>query len=132
MRPRTRWRACTSVHQPQPFRSLPAVSLTVRAADQGVGSTGCGTGSWSYSLVPTGKPLQRGDHSNGHSCTRESSITWLVRHRYVRSRMEALERMHFETVVFLALRWDAIQRVAAGLLKDRRLTARQVRALARI
>ena len=55
-----------------------------------------------------------------------------MRHRCVRSRMEALERMHFETVVFLALRWDAIQRVAAGLLKDRRLTARQVRALARI
>jgi len=61
-----------------------------------------------------------------------AALTWLVRHRYVRSRMEALERMHFETVVFLALRWDAIQRVAAGLLKDGRLTARQVRALARI
>ena len=132
MRPRTLWPACMLVRQPWLFRSFPAVSLTVRVAGQGVGSTACGTGFWSYSLVPTGKPLQRGDHSNGHSCTRESSITWLVRHRYVRSRMEALERMHFETVVFLALRWDAIQRVAAGLLKDRRLTARQVRALARI
>ena len=60
------------------------------------------------------------------------AINWLVRHRYVRSRMEALERVHFETVVFLVLRWDAIERVAAGLLKDGRLTARQVRALARI
>jgi hypothetical protein len=39
---------------------------------------------------------------------------------------------HAETLVFLMLRWDAIQRVAAGLLKDGRLTARQVRALARI
>ena len=60
------------------------------------------------------------------------AIAWLVRHRYVRSRMEALERVHFETVVFLTLRWDAIQRVAAGLLKNGSLTARQVRALAQI
>ena len=61
-----------------------------------------------------------------------AALTWLVRHRCVRSRMEALERAHFETVVFLALRWDAIQRVAAGLLKNGSLTARQVRALAQI
>jgi hypothetical protein len=60
------------------------------------------------------------------------AVNWLVHRSYVRSRMEALERVHFETVVFLALRWDAIQRVAAGLLKDGRLTARQVRALAQI
>ena len=46
--------------------------------------------------------------------------------------MEALFRVHIETLAFLALRWSAIERVAAGLLKDGKLTARQVRALARI
>jgi hypothetical protein len=34
--------------------------------------------------------------------------------------------------MFLAFRWDAIERVSAALMKDGRLTARQVRALARI
>lgn len=33
-----------------------------------------------------------------------------------------------QILMFLALRWDAIARVAAGLLKDGKLTARQVRA----
>jgi hypothetical protein len=60
------------------------------------------------------------------------AITWLVRRGYARSRMEALFRVHIETLAFLALRWGAIERVSAGLLKDGKLTARQVRALARI
>jgi hypothetical protein len=55
------------------------------------------------------------------------AITWLVRLGYASSRMEALARVHWETLMFLA-----IERVSAGLLKDGRLTARQVRALARI
>jgi hypothetical protein len=33
------------------------------------------------------------------------AVTWLVRHDYVRNRMEALVRVHYETLVFLALRW---------------------------
>jgi hypothetical protein len=60
------------------------------------------------------------------------AVAWLVRHGYARTRMEALRRVHAETVLFLMLRWVAIERVAAGLLKDGKLTARQVRALARI
>jgi hypothetical protein len=60
------------------------------------------------------------------------AVAWLVRRGYVRTRMDALARVHFETLVFIALRWDAIERVSAQLLKDGRLTARQVRALARI
>jgi hypothetical protein len=55
-----------------------------------------------------------------------------VRRGYARTRMEALRRVHAETLVFLMLRWDAIERVAAGPLKDSRLTARKVRALAQI
>ena len=58
------------------------------------------------------------------------ALTWLVRHGYVSSRMEALARIHYETLVFLGLRWGAIECVSAGLLKDGRLTARQVRVLA--
>ena len=38
--------------------------------------------------------------------------------------------MHAATLAFLLFRWDAIERVAAGLLKDGRLSARRVRALA--
>jgi hypothetical protein len=60
------------------------------------------------------------------------AIAWLVRRGYASSRMEALVRVHHETLVFLTLRWDAIERVSAGLLKGGRLTARQVRTLARI
>lgn len=55
-----------------------------------------------------------------------AALTWLVRRGYARSRMEALARVHYETLAFLALRWEAIERVSAGLLKDGRLTARQV------
>jgi hypothetical protein len=60
------------------------------------------------------------------------ALLWLVRRGYARSYMEALARVHYETLAFIALRWDAIERVSAGLLKDGRLTARQVRALAQI
>jgi hypothetical protein len=60
------------------------------------------------------------------------AVAWLVRRGYARTRMEALRRVHAETLVFLMLRWDAIERVAAGLLKDGRLTARRVQGLARI
>jgi len=60
------------------------------------------------------------------------AVAWLVRRGYVRTRMEALRRVHTATLAFLMFRWDAIERVADGLLKDGRLTARRVRALARI
>jgi hypothetical protein len=60
------------------------------------------------------------------------AVAWLVRHGYVSNPMEALWRVHGETLAFLALRWDSIERVAAGLVKDGKLTARQVRALAQM
>lgn len=46
--------------------------------------------------------------------------------------MEVLELVHGTTLVFVATQWGAIKRAAAALLRDGRLTARQVRALARI
>ena len=42
------------------------------------------------------------------------AIAWLVRRGYVRTRMDALARVHFETLLFIALRWNAIERVSAG------------------
>jgi hypothetical protein len=45
--------------------------------------------------------------------------------------MEALARIHLEACWFLALRWPAIRRVAAELLRTGRLSGRRVRALAR-
>jgi len=71
-------------------------------------------------------------HSGKLDLQEAPAIAWLVRRGYARTRMEALMRVHLETLMFLALRWDAIERVSAGLIKDGRLTARQVRALARI
>jgi hypothetical protein len=46
--------------------------------------------------------------------------------------MAVLRRTHAATAAFVVFRWDAIERVSAGLLERGRLTARQVRALARI
>ncbi len=60
------------------------------------------------------------------------AVVWLVRKGYARTRMAALRRVHADTMVFLVLRWDAIDRVAAALLKDGKLTARQLRAAARM
>jgi hypothetical protein len=47
-------------------------------------------------------------------------------------RMAVLRRTHAATAAFVVFRWDAIERVSAGLLERGRLTVRQVRALARI
>jgi hypothetical protein len=58
------------------------------------------------------------------------AVAWLVRRGYARNRMEALTRIHWETLMFLALRWNAIERVAAALLRDGRLSGSRVRALA--
>jgi hypothetical protein len=60
------------------------------------------------------------------------AISWLVQRGYVRNRTEALRRVHAAALAFLLLRWDAIDRVAAGLLKDGRLSARQLRVLAQL
>jgi hypothetical protein len=60
------------------------------------------------------------------------AVSWLVKHCYVRTRMEVLRRVHAATLAFLMFRWDAIDRVATGLLKDGKLSARRVRSLARI
>jgi hypothetical protein len=60
------------------------------------------------------------------------AVSWLVRRGYVRSRKEVLRRVHAATLAFLLLRWDAIERVAGALLRHGRVSARQVRALARI
>lgn len=60
------------------------------------------------------------------------AINWLLQRGYVRSRMEALRHVHAATLPFLLLRWDAIDRVAGALLSDGRLSARRVRALARV
>lgn len=57
------------------------------------------------------------------------AVSWLVHRGYVRSRMEVLRRVHAAMLAFFMLRWDAIERVAGGLLKDGRLSARRVRAL---
>ena len=59
-------------------------------------------------------------------------VSWLVKRGYAPTRMAVLRRTHAATTAFLVFRWDAIERVAAGLLKNGKLTARQVRALARI
>jgi hypothetical protein len=53
------------------------------------------------------------------------AVAWLVRRGYARTRMEALRRVHAETLVFLMLQWDAIERVAAGLLKGRQADCAQ-------
>jgi hypothetical protein len=60
------------------------------------------------------------------------AINWLVRRGYVRSRTEALRRVHAAALAFLLLRWDAIERVAARLLEEGRLSARLVQELARL
>lgn len=80
------------------------------------------------------RSLTRAIFKSGNLDRKEAAtaIAWLVRRGYVRDRTEALDRVHQETVVFLLLRWDAIERVAAGLLKAGRLSSRQVRALAQI
>lgn len=61
-----------------------------------------------------------------------SAIIWLVRHGHVRDPLEAWFRVHQETVLFLEKRWEAIERVAGGLLKEGKLSGRQVRTLARM
>jgi hypothetical protein len=48
---------------------------------------------------------------------------------YARSRLLALERVHFVTAAFVALRWDAIERVANELLQREHLTAHRVQKL---
>src|SRR5690242_11443258 len=60
------------------------------------------------------------------------AINWLVSRGYVRNRTEALRRVHAATLAFLLLRWDSIERVAARLLEDGQLSARQVKQLARV
>jgi len=60
------------------------------------------------------------------------AIRWLVQRGYARNSLLALERVHWETFAFLALRWDAIERVADALHERGRLTARQVRSLAEL
>jgi len=60
------------------------------------------------------------------------AVAWLVRRGYVRTRLEALRRVHVATLAFLMFRWDSIARVADGLLKEGRLSARRVRALTQI
>jgi hypothetical protein len=59
------------------------------------------------------------------------AVTSLVQQGNVRTRMEVLRRVHAATLAFLMLRWDSIERVAKALLKERKLSARQVRMLAR-
>lgn len=88
-------------------------------------------GSYSQAYASR-RSLTRTLFSSGDLDRKEAAtaIAWLVRRDYVRDRKEALDRVHQETVVFLLLRWDAIERVAAGLLKAGRLSSRQVRALA--
>ena len=60
----------------------------------------------------------------------EPAIAWLVARGHAGKSLEVLTRAHVATCVFLAPRWDAIERVGAALLEDGRLTARQVRKLA--
>src|SRR5262249_47429648 len=42
-------------------------------------------------------------------------VTWLVKRGYAPTRMAVLRRTHAATTAFLLFRWDAIERVAAGL-----------------
>jgi hypothetical protein len=57
------------------------------------------------------------------------AIEWLVRRGHARRSIDVLMQTHLATCAFLALRWDAIERVAAALLEDGQLSARQVRLL---
>lgn len=60
----------------------------------------------------------------------EPAIRWLVAHGYAAKSLEVLTRNHVATCAFLAMRWDAIERVAQELSRRGRLTGRQVRKLA--
>jgi len=60
------------------------------------------------------------------------AVARLVRHGHARNRMEVLRRVHAATLALLLPRWDAIDCVAAGLLKDGKLSARRMRTLPRL
>lgn len=59
----------------------------------------------------------------------EPAIQWLVRRGHARRSLDVLMQTHFATCAFLALRWDSIERVAAALLENGRLSASRVRQL---
>lgn len=59
----------------------------------------------------------------------EPAIKWLVRRGHARRSVDVLMQTHLTTCAFLALRWDAIERVASALIENGRLSARQVRQL---
>ena len=99
---------------------------------------------WNWLLILSAGPYAQA-YSSRRSLTRKvlnswkldleeatPAIGWLVRHGYARDRKETLSHVHQESVIFLLLHWDAVARVAARLLKDRRLSARQVRRLAQL
>jgi hypothetical protein len=58
------------------------------------------------------------------------AVAWLAARCPGRTRRATLDRAHQQTFGFLLVRWSAIERVAAALLRSYRLTARQVLALA--
>lgn len=60
----------------------------------------------------------------------EPAIAWLVARGYASDSQGVCELAHWETFAFLIERWDSIERVAAALLENGRLSARQVRRLA--
>ena len=99
---------------------------------------------WTWLLV-----LFAGSYAQAYACRRslhrtlitsgkldleeaKPAIDWLVHRGHARRSLDVLARTHFATCAFLLLRWDAIERVAAALLEEGRLTPRQVRAIARI
>jgi hypothetical protein len=89
-------------------------------------------GSYAQAFV-SGRSLERVLITSGRLDLKEAkpAIDWLVTRGYAGSSLDVLGRTHLATCAFLALRWEAIERVAVALLRSHRLTARQVRALAR-
>jgi hypothetical protein len=89
------------------------------------------SGSYAEAFV-SGRRLDRVAITSGKRDFEEAApaVAWLVRRGYVRNPIEVLIRAHSATLIFLALRWNAIECVAAALLRDGRLTGRRVRALA--
>jgi hypothetical protein len=88
-------------------------------------------GSYAESLVGR-RSLARVLTTSGTDDLEEAArwLGWLVAHRHARNLRAAYDRAHRDTLAFLAMRWGAIELVAAELRGTGRLTGRQVRKLA--
>ena len=80
------------------------------------------------------RPLEQVLRTRGRDDLEDTihAMAWLVSRGHAVSPRSVYERAHVITLGFLMMRWEAITRVASALHVRGRLTARQVRALARV